>query len=392
MKITFLTQFMSKRSGGVIEVVQALHSSVKLLDIECKVIGVNDSFATSKEKLKPNLDYFEYSTIGPRSFGYGLGIFKFLRRSKPMIIHTHGLWMFYSLAAFVYSKLFKVPIIVSPHGMLDSWALNNSFLKKKLVTVAWERSFLNSAKCVHALNNEEANAIRLWGCQSPIAVIPNGISIPEHSKHIRTPDWRNKLPLDAKIMLFLGRLHPKKGLTSLINAWKSVNSDNHSWHLVIAGWDDRGFAHELLKMIEAMELTSSIHMIGSVFGEDKDACYSNADAFILPSYSEGLPMTILEAWAWKIPVLMTRECNLSEAFQLNAAFEIHSNPDILSLELRRFFTEFNQSYTILGEKGFLLVNTKYTWQAVSLKFKQLYSWVQGKEIQPDFVQTKTDHH
>ena len=141
-----------------------------------------------------------------------------LDQINPEVLHTHGIWTYLSIGVPRWARRNQKPYIVSPHGMLDAWALDNSKLKKKVAAALYERRHLRGAACLHALCASEADSIRAFGLKNPIATIPNGIEIPEGR------DLKSRYSAKKKIMLFLGRLHPKKGLENALRAWASARA------------------------------------------------------------------------------------------------------------------------------------------------------------------------
>src|SRR5262249_53369115 len=126
-------------------------------------------------------------------------------------------------------------------------------------------------------------------------------------------------------------LHPKKGVAETLIAWslfqREIAINPNRWRLIIAGWDDGGHADELHKIVRRHGLEQHVEFTGPVFGESKDSLYASVDAIILASYSEGLPMTVLEGWAFGKPAFITDQCNLPEGFKSGAAFKITTDPN-----------------------------------------------------------------
>jgi poly(glycerol-phosphate) alpha-glucosyltransferase len=218
--------------------------------------------------------------------------------------------------------------------MLDRWALANSAWRKRFAMALFERDHLMRAACIHALTQAEASDIRAAGFSAPIAVIPNGVDLPAAIIY----PARRPMPKDGRrVLLFLGRLHPKKGIGPLCAAWGKVVAINptiaETWRLVIAGWDDGGHLPEFRAAAAQSGAAESIDFCGPLYGAEKSAAYAHADAFILPSFSEGLPMTMLEAWAHSCAVFATASCNLPEGFRAGAAFPITTEPDEMAAVL-----------------------------------------------------------
>jgi len=229
----------------------------------------------------------------------------------------------------------------------------------------------------------EAKSPSRWSIQFPIAIataLQNSLTsfIMPTSGPITSP--------------FGWRIHPVTGLRTLhkgidigaptgapiLAAAEGVVND--------AGWDDGGFESEIQRRISSLGLSDSVHLVGAVFGEEKQRMYLQADGFILPSYSEGLPMTVLEAWSNKVPVLMTEECNLGQAFGLGAALQLDANVDSIYQTLSHFvrLTEFQRNE--IGDRGRLLVEQEFQWPIVASKFRQVYDWILGRSTCPQHVE------
>jgi poly(glycerol-phosphate) alpha-glucosyltransferase len=211
-----------------------------------------------------------------------------------------------------------------------------------------------------------------------------------------------------KTLLFLGRLHPKKGLTGVLEAWAALGSRAvEGWRLEIAGWDQGGHEAELKRLASDLGIgwadvrgregedgtgsadgAASVFFSGPAFGEAKDGLLRRADAFILPSFSEGLPMSVLEAWAYRLPVLMTDYCNLPEGFAAGAARRIGTDADSIGAGLRALFTETGDGLREMGGKGRALVESRFTWRQVAEQMGEVYRWVLGNGLRPSCVEVQ----
>jgi poly(glycerol-phosphate) alpha-glucosyltransferase len=130
-----------------------------------------------------------------------------------------------------------------------------------------------------------------------------------------------------------------------------------------------------------------VHFIGPMYGQEKEAAFSHADAFVLPSYSEGLPMAVLEAWSYRLPVLMTPECNIPEGFAKDAAVRIRPDPDSVTRGLQQLVAVPVHERTEMGERGRSLVEERFTWPRVAEQMHHVYRWMLGEAGQPDCVIT-----
>ena len=326
-----------------------------------------------------------HNVLGPRSFGLQHRVLSSLSEHGIDLVHQHGLWMFPSVASLVWSFRNR-PKVISPHGMLDGWALRNSAFKKQMALALFERRNLSGARCIHALCAAERDAIRSLGLKLPIAVIPNGVDLSEHKKPVQPPDWINRIPKGGKILLYLGRIHPKKGLEGLIEAMRLMRCKQGSvWHLVIAGWDQGGTQQRLSKQSVQLGLSQRVHFVGPQFASEKRASFRHADAFILPSLSEGLPMAALEAWSFSLPLLMTDSCNLPEGFSCGAAVRITNSPVNMARSLDEFVEMSEADRRVIGRAGRRLVEEKFAWDIVARQMAEIYMWSAAGGQMPDTI-------
>jgi glycosyltransferase involved in cell wall biosynthesis len=288
--------------------------------------------------------------------------------SQPVdLVHLHGIW---GPAARAAARVDSTPIVLSPHGMLDPWARKRSRLKKLVSRSIWEDRLFSRVTAFHALNVAEAEAIREIGYRGRVEIVPNGTDLPELSS--KDVNILNEIEGSRHTLLFLGRLHPKKGLAELVAAWGRVSPDVRArWHLKIVGWDELGIRRDLEKLAQSTGVSGDILFSEPVFGEAKDAVFRQADAFILPSYSEGLPMAVLEAWSYALPVFMTRECNIPEGFMRNAAVEITTAPTLIADLLERELP-YRSNLCSIGKNGRRLVEGSFSWDAVAKAMLDLY--------------------
>lgn len=295
------------------------------------------------------------------------------------MVHLNGLWGYTSLVARHERRTRRVPIIVTPHGMLDPWALRRSAWKKALALALFERDNLEKAACLHALCSAEFGAIRALGLRNPIAVVPNGIDLPDLAHRDR--------PTDRRVLLFLGRIDPKKGVHELVRGWGLSGAEARGWQLRIVGWGDARYVEATRRLVQKPGLQHSVELAGPAFGEAKDRAFRDADAFVLPSYSEGLPMAVLEAWSYALPVLMTRACNLPEGFDKGAAIEIGSEPERIAEGIRTLVGMSDAERTAMGTAGRSLVEERFTWPKAARQMIEVYEWVLGGGSPPDCVVT-----
>ncbi|GAC1355886.1 MAG: glycosyltransferase [Acidobacteriaceae bacterium] len=291
-------------------------------------------------------------------------------------VHIHGLWEQSTAIAAPTARALRKPYILSAHGMLEAWALTNKRLKKKIYAALFERANVRGSACLHALTHAEARDYRRFGATGPIAVIPNGVTVPNSADPAlflaQHPALQGK-----KILLFLGRIHYKKGLDLLIQAWSRLAANYPEAHLVLAGPDFEGTRASVEKLIQEKQLSSSVLFTGMLRNELKWSALAAAQGFVLPSYSEGLSVSVLEAMGLGLPVIVTEQCNLPEVKELEAGWQIQSEAEQLTSAIREFLSNSAEANSEIGSRGRNLVLTRYNWSTVSERMAELYRWVQG---------------
>jgi len=313
----------------------------------------------------------------------------FVLSGSDDLAHLHGLWRAPTRIATSLASN-SIPLVISPHGMLSKRALSISSLKKQLVWRLWEHRALTSARCLHALSSSEATDIRNLDLGIPIAVIPNCVRIPDLAPNnsLCPPPWASSIPDSDSVLLFLGRFHSIKGLMPLLSAWKSVESfaKKHSFWLVLVGYGDNGaLARHVSLSHKAGDLTR-VRVFGPVFGSKKDSTFAFASGFILPSFSEALPMSALEAMAHKKPVLLSSACNLPQAFSVGAAMPAEPEPSALAASLKSFFELTSNDRLLMGNLGHSLVSNHFSGFEVASQTRELYNWILGGGSPPPFVE------
>ena len=378
-RLAHLTAHLSEASGGVAGAIQGLTGAVAALGHDrVQILGVLDPAAPEawRSWQVPGVEVQAFRPCGPRGFAWTPGLARGLEACRPDLVHAHGLWMYPSLACLRWHRRRGRPHLVTPHGMLDPWALRRARWRKRLVRAWFEGAHLASAACLHALNRAEAAAIRAFGWRGPICIVPNGVELPPTAAPAPTEGPRR--------LLFLGRLDPKKGIAELLRAWALVAPAARSagWTLVIAGWGAPGYVARLQALARETGIAGDVAFAGPRFGAERDEAYRAATAFVLPSHSEGLPMTVLEAWSHGLPVLMTRACNLPQGLAAQAAIEIETDPAALAASLRVLLAMDPPALAALGRRGRALVEEEFTWRRVAQDMRAVYGWMLGGGAPP----------
>lgn len=389
MRIGQLLTSLSYRNGGVSALACGLSRALSRGGADVEVFGVEDGQGAHALDewlpLRPHLSRRAW----PPALALAPGQVGELRAARLDMLHTHGLWTAQSLRSLAWARATGRPYLVSPHGMLDSWALRRAALAKRLAGWMFETRHLDGAGCLHALCAAERDAIRARGYRGAVCEIPPGVDLPSGGPHT-PPSWADGIESGRSILLYLGRLHPKKGLASLIASWAEASRASPavrgSWALVIAGWGQPEHESEIRAIAAAHASSAPIRFVGSVLGDERAATYRAARALVLPSLSEGVPLTVLEAWSHGLPVLMTDACNLRDGFAEGAAVRLSPAADGTLVGLMDMLGLSDAERAAMGQRGRRLVERRFSWEIALPQFLAVYGWLAGNGARPDSVQ------
>jgi glycosyltransferase involved in cell wall biosynthesis len=275
-------------------------------------------------------------------------------------------WIYVGVAASRECRKAKLPYLAYPEGSLDPWTLRYSRLKKRLWWELGERSYFQGAAAIIALTRAERDQIRQMGLTNRIEVIPNGINLSELETALNRQEIEAKWgKLKGKRwLLFLGRLHPKKGLDLLLPAFARVAPTFSDHVLVIAGPDEGGYARLVQKMAADLHLADRVLLTGPTYGPAKTGLLKEAEVFMLTSYSEGQPLAALEAMGCGTSVILTQSCNLPEAGEVGAGFVVNTSVDAIADAILDLLQD--ESMRIqMGENAQQLVLDRFTWEKVA---------------------------
>jgi glycosyltransferase involved in cell wall biosynthesis len=302
------------------------------------------------------------------------------------VVHNHSLWMlpnhYSSAAAHACGK----PVVIAPHGTLEPDALRISRWKKRAVGAWFQNQDLRRAACLHLITPAEVAGVRAYGLTNPVAFIPNGVDIPPVSPELRSRFFQRYPHLAGRrICLFLSRLHQKKGLPHLIQAWRKIIPAHADWHLLIAG-PDCGMEATIRRMVSEFELGQSVTLAGALLAQRKLEALSAAGLFVLPSFTEGFSMAVLEAMAAGVPVLVTPGCNFGEIAAQHVGVIVDPTARDVERGLRELLALSDSERAQMGAHGHALVESHYTWDLAAQKLADLYAWLYGGGPAPPFVE------
>ena len=282
---------------------------------------------------------------------------------EPVVCHLHGLWDGMTYAASTWAQRAGIPYVWSVHGMLEPWALQQGRLKKRLSLALYHQRCLENAKRLHATAEMEGKNLLSVLRHSELIVVPNGI--PKTSDP--NPNLREKSP---KVALFLSRVHPKKGLDLLIEAWSRLRPAD--WVCEIVGPGDAGYIEELKKRVSDKNLQSFMRFFPPMEDDEKWLAYQRASLFVLPTYSENFGIVVAESLAMGTPVLTTTGTPWSSLLEHGCGWYIKPEIDSLETTLRSVFENNLETFEEMGRRGREFATANFEWGAISQQFIDCY--------------------
>ena len=275
--------------------------------------------------------------------GFRQQLEKWHRESANCLIHEHGAWLPTNHLVASFARGVKVARVVSPRGMLSPWSMNHGRWKKRLAWHAYEKHDLATATGFHATSSAEADDIRALGFRQPIAVIPNGLQFPQQIARRTSTDGK-------RTMLFLSRIHPKKGLLNLLQAWKSASLGD-TWRLVIAGPDEGRHQAVVEHAARELGIAQQVEFAGEIADDDKWAWYSSADVFVLPSFSENFGIVVAESLAAGTPAITTTATPWRELPNCGYGWQVDPTVDALRLAIKQATSLSPDELDAMGARG-----------------------------------------
>lgn len=352
------------------------------------VSTTKDEFTDTDQPAWPPLDITVARAYGPSNFGFSLGLLRDVMRLRPTVVHVHGLWMFHCFVALVWSLVSGGGVVITVHGMLEPWILERSPRLKWLVRKLFQDWLIARADCLQLLTEKErADVLKVYP-NAKTKIIPNFVPATCLPEPLEMESQSSR----RQVFLFLGRLHEKKGCRELLQAWDAVSSEDATFRarfaLVFCGWSDGldGFQDEIDDVARRHE---NVSYVGPRYGKEKAQLLAEAAFFILPSKSEGLPMTVLEAWAAGLVVMMTAQCNLPIGFIRRAALETGTGVGKIAESLRCASALSEQERRALAERGRRVVGEFYSQAVVTRAMLDLYEGViSDKQIRKGLIQVE----
>jgi glycosyltransferase involved in cell wall biosynthesis len=304
------------------------------------------------------------------------------------LMHITGLWEPSVHASFALARKHLIPTIVSPQGMLEPWALNNNFYKKKFSWYLYQNRDLKYINVFHATAEQEAENLKRLGLKQPIAIIPNGINLENYDKTQNISKFDNNKLYGAKKddrrkLLYLSRIHPKKGLINLVKAWEKLKSNK--WKVIVAGPDEGGHRQEVEKLISEKKLSQYFEFIGPVEGKSKYDLYKSSDLFILPTYSENFGIVVAEALMSGLPVITTKGAPWEGLIKNNCGWWIDIGVDPMIKTLKIALSLSPEILDQMGNRGKIYAENNFGYASIAKKMLEVYDWILKKKNRPNFI-------
>ena len=294
---------------------------------------------------------------------------------RPDVIHDHGAWLPSNVVAAWVARRADVPLVSAPRGMVTDWSLSHQMWKKRVAWHLYQKHVFRQASLFHATAPAEVDNLRMLGLTQPVAVVPNGVDLPETLPNDPAPD--------AKRALFLSRLHPKKGLPMLLDAWAEERPDG--WTLELVGPSENGHRAELEAQATNLGLDGEVVFAGPVDDADKWHKYAAADLFVLPTHSENFGIVVAEALASGVPAITTTGAPWQELETERCGWWTAIGTEALAQALREAVALSGEERLAMGRRGRALVAERYSWEHVAEQMRAVYAWLLGEGERPGCV-------
>ena len=389
MKILIVIPALGHIYGGPSKSVVELAEALGSLGISIDIVTTNANGASNLDfplctwitKKYYRIQYFPYWNIFDYKFTWPLTTWLFEHVSNYDLVHTNAIFSYPVLPTYWACQLHKVPYIVTPRGMLEPWALAYKSWKKHFYFTLLEKPALQNASAIQMLASTEAERIKDLHLKTPLVIIPNGIHRQDF-EHLLSPAlFYEKFPIaqNKTLIIFLGRIDPKKGLDLLATAFSKVHKQFPETHLIIAGQDNIGFLPTAKKYFAETGCIDAVTFTGMLTGSMKYAALAAASVYVAPSYSEGFSMSVLEGMAAGLPCVLTTGCNFPEAAASGIANIVDINGEEIANALIQFLNNPQQAKAI-GNRARQFILNHYTWQEIATKMIQVYRQILNPKI------------
>ncbi|QSJ15291.1 glycosyltransferase [Nostoc sp. UHCC 0702] len=387
MKVLHIIPSVASVRGGPSQAALETVKALRKIGLETEIVTTNDNGNDLLDvPLGKCIEYQQvpvrfFSRFSPqvdfiREFAFSRQLTAWLWQhvSNYDLLHIHAIFSYASTAAMAIARLRGIPYIIRPLGQLCEWSLQQSAYKKQIYLNLIERANLNSSRALHLTSFQEQQEVSRLALDVPSFVLPHGLSVPS-----LIPNARDRLrqhlniPADEPIILFLSRLHPKKGLDYLIHALGKLT--DYRFTFVVAGSGDQEYEAEIESLAVSTGIRDRTHFVGFVAGETKNLFIQGSDLFALTSHAENFGIAVLEALAVGVPVVVTPGVALATVVgenQLGYVPEL----DVLAIAqaIEQHLTH-PQAAKDMGDRARVMIREQYTWDKIAAKMVEIYQTI-----------------
>jgi glycosyltransferase involved in cell wall biosynthesis len=374
---------LRRTMGGSSRSVPQLCEALVRADIDTCLVGAVDS----PDDLVLPRGQVRFTDVGGRRRRHDIlravGSALVTSSSRRVVVHDNGIWRPFHHHVASAAKRAHVPLVLSPRGTLTPWAVRYKYAKKQLAWLLYQRRDLGLLTAFHATSELEASELRDLGFRQPIAVVANGIDFP---RELPVPKPQHSV----RKMLFLSRIHEKKGLLNLLHAFKAARP-GPEWRLSIAGPDEGGHRCEVEALARALGLQTQVEFPGEIADADKWALYAEAEVFVLPSFSENFGLVVAEALACGTAAITTTGTPWSELPKNNLGWWREPTVESLSAAIREATSMPPEALREMGVRAAPWARARFSWDTVASEMKTLYNWLADGGTPPRSVQQVSPH-
>lgn len=389
MKVLHVIANLAARYGGPPKACFEMARAVARLGHEVSIYTTNQDgpieldVPIGSQVFKDGVEIRYFPIQHPRFWGFSLPLAGALREAirEYNIVHIHSLYLFHNAVAAHYCRKHDVPYLIRPHGTLDPYIFERHRFRKTAMEKLFEHKNIKHAAAIHFTTEEEKLLAQPYVFETPSIVVPHGLELAEY-QDLPAPGVfgaRFSEVGQKKIVLFFSRINFKKGLDILVRAFSIVARSRDDVHLVIVGPDDEGLGDKVRKWLKDEGIFERATFTGMLQGNDKLAVLRDAEIFVLPSYSENFGISVVEAMACGVPVLISDKVNIWREVEANKAGKV------APCDVERFAEEMSgllgepEEAKRMGDNGKALVKNRFQWSSVATDLEAAYHSVLSVE-------------
>lgn len=301
----------------------------------------------------------------PLSKAWEKAVVDFFNDIQPDVVHVNCCWTPDCAMVQKLAQKQGYKVVLSPHGMLEPWIIHRHYWTRKFpALMLYQKAAVQKADCIHATADSERDNLLKLGYNKNVKVVKLGI---DADSIALKKSWKRTMQI-----LFLSRVHPKKGVDFLVGAAAILRNQLKGYRIIVAGEGDADYIANFKMQIHEEGLDDIVHLVGGVYGDEKWRLFQTSDFFVLPTHSENFGLAIAEALASGTPVITTvgtpwRDLNRSDA---GACIEIGTKP--LVETLRRFIALSDEELERMGRNGRKLIESKYSAKVMADQMMEIY--------------------